>query len=132
MTALAAFLHDWTDDPHGVKKAFAHLRQVLEHLDGLTVTFVPRPPITYSLRGVPTSGERPVAVMIDVTSLDDQRFLSVCFYADTVTDPEERGDVIPGGLFSQDARCFDLDSDAAEDVGYVETRLREAAAAFAR
>lgn len=69
--------------------------------------------------------------MIDVASLDDVRFLSVCFYADTVTAPEERGDVVPGGLFDEEACCFDLDDDAADAVDYVEARLREAAAVFA-
>jgi len=132
MTELETFLNEWTVDPDGVKKAFLHLQAVLASLEGITVSFVPRPPVTYSLRGIPSHGDRPVIVMIDVASLDDQRFLSVCFYADTVTDPEERGDLIPGGLLSQDGYCFDLDSDAADAVSYVETRIREAAAALAK
>lgn len=129
MSDLDAFLNDWTDDPHGVKKAFLRLKSVLDSLDDATVTFVPRPPVTYSLRAEPRRG-RPVITMVDVTSLDGERFLSVCFYADTITDPEERGDLIPGGLLSQDGYCFDLEDDDEENVAYLEARILEAASFF--
>lgn len=130
MTELESFLSDWTDDPNGVKKAFLRLKSVLENLGGdSTVTFVPRPPTTYSLRAEPPRG-RPVITMVDVASLDGERFLSVCFYADTITDPEERGDLIPDGLLSKDGYCFDVDSDDDDAVSYVEARIYEAAAAF--
>ena len=129
MSELAAFIDSWTDDPNGVKKAFLRLKTVLESLQGATVNFVPRPPASYSLRAEPHRG-RPVITMVDVATLDGERFLSVCFYADTITDPEERGDLIPGGLLSQDGYCFDLDSGDADGVSYVEARILEAANAF--
>ncbi len=129
MTELETFLDSWTDDPNGVKKAFLRLKGVLEGLSEATVTFVPRPPASYSLRAEPPRG-RPVITMVDVATLDGERFLSVCFYADTITDPEERGDLIPDGLLSKDGYCFDLDSDDDDAVGYVEARILEAAAAF--
>ncbi|KHK00603.1 hypothetical protein [Desulfovibrio sp. TomC] len=129
MTELAAFIESWTDDQNGVKKAFLRLKTVLEGLQGATVNFVPRPPTSYSLRAEPHRG-RPVITMVDVASLDGERFLSVCFYADTIKDPEERGDLIPGGLLSQDGYCFDLDSDDEDAVSYVEARILEAAVAF--
>lgn len=129
MTELETFLDSWTDDPSGVKKAFLRLKGVLEGLSEATVTFVPRPPASYSLRAEPPRG-RPVIAMVDVATLDGERFLSVCFYADTITDPEERGDLIPDGLLSKDGYCFDLDSDDDDAVGYVEARILEAAAAF--
>jgi len=129
MSELETFINDWTDDPNGVKKAFLRLKSVLENLNEATVTFVPRPPTTYSLRAEPKKG-RPVLAMVDVASLDDERFLSVCFYADTITDPEERGDLIPGGLLSKDGYCFDLDDDDDDAVSYVEARIFEAAASF--
>lgn len=31
MSELETFLHDWTEDRNGVKRAFLHLRKVLEH-----------------------------------------------------------------------------------------------------
>ncbi|OLN25137.1 hypothetical protein DVDV_3592 [Desulfovibrio sp. DV] len=129
MTELAAFIESWTDDQNGVKKAFLRLKTVLEGLQGATVNFIPRPPASYSLRAEPHRG-RPVIAMVDVATLDGERFLSVCFYADTITDPEERGDLIPGGLLSQDGYCFDLDSGDDEAVDYLETRILEAANAF--
>lgn len=130
MTELEDFLDSWTDDPSGVKNAFLRLKSVLDNLNDATVSFVPRPPATYSLRAEPPRG-RPVITMVDVASLDGERFLSVCFYADTITDPEERGDLIPGGLLSKDGYCFDVDSDDDDAVDYVEARILEAAAAFA-
>ena len=127
MPELDAFIADWQDDPNGVKGAFLRLKKVLESLNEATVSFVPRPPASYSLRAEPPRG-RPVITMVDVASLDGERFLSVCFYADTITDPDERGDLIPGGLLSQDGYCFDLDSDDADAVSYIEARILEAAA----
>lgn len=132
MTPLETFLNDWTDDPDGVKNAFLRLKSVLDSLDEATVSFIPRPPVTYSLRAEPRRSGRPVIAMVDVASLDGQRFLSVCFYADTITDPEERGDLIPDGLLSEDGYCFDIDDDADDSVSYVEARILEAAAAHAR
>jgi hypothetical protein len=129
MTELDTFLDDWTDDPSGVKKAFLRLKSVLEGLGEATVSFVPRPPASYSLRAEPPRG-RPVITMVDVATFDGEKFLSVCFYADTITDPEERGDLIPEGLLSKDGYCFDLDSDDDDAVSYVEARIFEAAAAF--
>lgn len=129
MTELQAFLNDWTDDDNGVKKAFLRFKSALENINDATVTFVPRPPASYSLRAEPPRG-RPVITMVDVASLDGEKFLSVCFYADTITDPEERGDLIPGGLLSKDGYCFDVDSDEDDTVSYVEARIFEAAAAL--
>jgi hypothetical protein len=129
MSDLDAFINDWTDDPNGVKNAFLRLKSVLDSLEGATVSFVPRPPATFSLRAEPRRG-RPVIALVDVASLDGQRFLSVCFYADTITDPEERGNLIPDGLLSQDGYCFDLDSDDDLAVSYLEARIVEAAASY--
>jgi hypothetical protein len=129
MTELEAFIDSWTDDPNGVKSAFLRLKSVLESLNGASVSFIPRPPASYSLRAEPHRG-RPVITMVDVATLDGERFLSVCFYADTITDPKERGDLIPEGLLSKDGYCFDLDSGDDDAVSYVEARIFEAAAAF--
>jgi hypothetical protein len=63
--------------------------------------------------------------LVDVIDDDPAaRWLSVCFYADMITDPEELGDVAPGGLAGEDARCFDLESGARAD--YILERLKEA------
>jgi hypothetical protein len=65
--------------------------------------------------------------MIDV--IDDEpenRWLSVCFYEDLITDPEELGDFIPEGLQGGDGYCFDVDEFEEETAQYLEDRLREA------
>jgi hypothetical protein len=70
-----------------------------------------------------------------VDIIDDEpeaRWLSVCFYADLVTDPEEHGDVVPGGLAGDDALCFDLDSPENNIEHYMLQRLQEAVTAAAK
>jgi hypothetical protein len=56
----------------------------------------------------------------------DSRWLSVCFYPDMITDPEERGNIIPLGLLGEDGYCFDYDEWNEEFLRYLETRLDEA------
>ena len=123
---LEQFITDWTEDPNGVKDVFLAIRETIESLDDVSVEFVARPGITYSLRGTKTSQDkRPVFVLADVIDDDPSaRWLSVCFYGDTITDPDELGDLIPGGLLGHDGHCFDVeDSEAGE---YVQARIREA------
>jgi hypothetical protein len=67
--------------------------------------------------------------MIDVIDDDPaNRWLSVCFFEDMVADPEEKGDLIPGGLLGDDGYCFDLDSAQEDEVAYIALRIREALA----
>jgi len=56
----------------------------------------------------------------------------VCFYSDLATDPEERGDVVPGGLMGEDACCFDIDLSDDTTERYMLQRLQEAAATAAK
>ena len=65
--------------------------------------------------------------MIDAISDDPQRrWLSVCFYSNTITDPEERGNLIPEGLLKEDGYCFDVEAWDEQDLRYLERRLDEA------
>ena len=73
----------------------------------------------------PNQGSRPLFAMIDVIE-DDPRWLSVCFFGEMVSDPEEKGDMVPEGLLGQDAHCFDLDECDETAVAYVAARLDEA------
>ncbi|MDE5879203.1 MAG: hypothetical protein K2G99_04150, partial [Desulfovibrio sp.] len=71
---------------------------------------------------------RELFVLVDV--VDDEpesRWLSVCFYADMVSDPDEQGDFVPQGLLGEDALCFNLDEDSADMRDYIAARLAEAA-----
>jgi hypothetical protein len=65
--------------------------------------------------------------MDDVIDDDpDQRWLSICFYGERISDPEERGDFVPGGLLGQDALWFDYDGGDEELLGYITRRIAEA------
>ena len=71
-------------------------------------------------------------MLVDV--VDDEpesRWLSVCFYADMITDPDEKGDYVPEGLMGEDACCFNLDEDDAAMRAYIAARLAEAVRAAA-
>lgn len=127
-TELDAFLSEWEDCD--ARQAFMIFRQTLESIDGAVLGFKARPGITYSLRGAhPAQQGRELFAMIDVIDDDpEQRWLSVCFYDDMVTDPDEQGDWVPQGLMGEDARCFNVDELDEAFVSYVAGRIREAGA----
>lgn len=123
---LDAFIDEWRESPEKNKSVFLHLKTSLEKKDGVTLEFLPRPGVTYSLRAVHAAQkDRGLYAMVDVIE-DDPRWLSVCFYGEMITDPDERGDFVPEGLLGEDAVCFDLEAWDDELVEYVETRLDEA------
>ncbi len=122
---IERFLADWPEDANFSRDGFEQLYRYLQGLEGVELEFHARPGITYSLRGVRSGSTAPLFAMVDV--IDDQpRWLSVCFYEQMVTDPEGRGDSVPGGLLGEDGLCFDLDSDEAALIGYVRQRIGEA------
>jgi len=106
---LEAFLAEW--ESCDSKEAFLACRQALESVEGVALDFKARPGITYSLRGShPAQQGRDLFVLIDVIDDDpEQRWLSVCFYDDMISDPDEQGDWVPQGLMGEDARCFNVD-----------------------
>ncbi|MBQ7609428.1 MAG: hypothetical protein IJU76_15905 [Desulfovibrionaceae bacterium] len=125
--ALDALLTDWTVDPNGAKNAFLAFR---DHLRKPAISFSvkARPGISYSLRAKHAKQTgRELFVLIDVIDDDpDNRWLSVCFYADMVTDPDSLADYVPMGLMGEDACCFSLDSPDASLTQYIMERLDEA------
>ncbi|QGY40494.1 hypothetical protein GM415_10280 [Pseudodesulfovibrio cashew] len=123
---LEQFIAEWTEDPAEVKPTFLEYKNLLESLEDTKVHFIARPGITFSLRGEKTSQDkRPLFVMVDVIDDDPaDRWLSVCFYGETITDPDELGDFVPGGLLGEDGHCFDVDSPDVKD--YIAGRIREA------
>lgn len=89
-------------------------------------------PIPCAARIRPSKGGTFFA-LIDVIDDDpEQRWLSVCFYDDLVTDEQEQGDWVPGGLMGEDARCFNVDEADEDLVAYVVERIREAGAGAAK
>ncbi len=122
----ADFLQAWTEDPNRAKPLFVALHDCVLGL-GATPAYKYRPGVSFSLRAANPQSSRELFTLVDVIDDDPEaRWLSVCFFADLVSDPEERGDVVPGGLMQKDARCFDVDG-ADDDIReYLIARLREA------
>ena len=126
---LAAFLEAWTDDPRLVKPVFSAVALAMAQA-GAALELVVRPGVTASLRAAapgPQVGPRPLFALADVVEDPDGRFLSVCFYDDAVSDPDERGQCVPRGLLGEDARCFDIDAPDPDMAPYLAARLAEAA-----
>ena len=123
--AISAFLETWAEGPDGNRQGFVRLWQLLQAKEGVALEFHPRSGVTYSLRAAHPRHGRALFVMIDVIE-DQPRWLSVCFFNDMITDPEERGAFVPGGLLGADALCFDLETCDEQGLAYVEARIDEA------
>ena len=97
---LATFLENWTTDPNNAKDAFVRFKDFLLTTPDVRFDFKARPGVSYSLRAANAKNdERPLFVLVDV--VDDEpeaRWLSVCFYADMVNDPDELGDFVPSEI----------------------------------
>ena len=125
---IRTFIDGWKDSPQQIRDSFVRLKDHLDAKDSLLYTFKARPGVSYSLRAKHMLQQtRELFVIMDVIDDDpDSRWLSVCFYPDMITDPEERGNIIPLGLLGEDGYCFDYDEWDKEFLGYLETRLDEA------
>lgn len=129
MKELDVFLEEWREDPLKAKTVFKQYYDYLASLPGMKFSFKARPGVSYSLRASrQAQTKRDLFTLIDVIDDDPQnRWLSVCFYADMVEDPEDLGDFVPAGLNNEDALCFNLDEDDAHISEYILKRLSEAA-----
>ncbi|MDO5674447.1 MAG: hypothetical protein Q4G66_05970 [bacterium] len=126
MHELNEFLASWEATAEGNKEAFIALHAHLAGLTGVQLQFIERPGITYSLRAEhPAQQQRELFVMVDVIE-DSPRWLSVCFFQDMVSDPDEVGDLVPGGLLGEDAVCFDMETADEKQLAYVVKRIDEA------
>ncbi|MDZ7666055.1 MAG: hypothetical protein U5K27_12170 [Desulfotignum sp.] len=127
-TELDQFISEWKDNDTRIKQAFGELLTHLNTLDSTRLEFVARPTVSYSVRPKhDLQKKRTLYAMVDVIDDDpDNRWLSVCFYGEMITDPEEKGDLIPEGLLGEDGYCFDLDEYDAKDLDYLKLRLTEA------
>lgn len=130
---LDELLQNWTDSPRRTKPVFLTLKDHLSKRTDLTLDFSARPGVTFSLRAKHDhQHQRPLFAMIDIIDDDpSDRWLSVCFYGEMISDPEEIGDFVPEGLLGEDAHCFDLEEWDAERLQYVIDRLDEAYASAA-
>ena len=120
------FIKEWPDSPEKNKEIFIRLKDFLSAKPGIIFEYVPREGLTYSLRAKhENQKEKSLFTMADVIE-DDPRWLSVCFYGEYITDPDEAGDYVPEGLLGDDAICFDLEEYDEDAIKYVEARLDEA------
>jgi len=127
---LTALLETWTEDPGRIKPAFEGLRDTILTREKATFAFKSRPGISHSFRGyvLPAGGGKErLFVMADIVDDDpENRWLSVCFYGDKITDPGEVGDLVPGGLLGEDGYCFDLYEYDDGVISYLSERIDEA------
>lgn len=122
------FVAAWNENPQQTKKAYLKLKDFLAGQDGVKFSFKARPGVSYSLRAAhENQKKRELFVMLDVIDDDPaNRWLSVCFYGEMISDPEEKGDLIPEGLLGEDGYCFDIEEWNDDDLSYLEARLAEA------
>ncbi len=128
MTELDTFISEWNETETKTRQAFVELADHLNTLGDTSLEFNARPGVSYSLRPRHSAqNKRQLFAMVDV--IDDEpseRWLSVCFYGEMITDPEETGDMVPEGLLGEDAHCFDLYEYDADDMAYIKARLTQA------
>lgn len=127
---LCDFLNGWTQDPFNTRAALTEYLEILLAQPDISLKFKGRPGISYSVRAANAAQKaRNFFALLDVVDDEpEQRWLSVCFYADMIQDPRGLGDIVPGGLDGGDAICFNLDEDDPQMRNYIADRLREAAA----
>jgi hypothetical protein len=122
-------LEDWTRDPSGVKAVFERLGNALSKTENTTFSFKARPGVSYSLRAWAKGpyARKTLFALVDVIDDDpENRWLSVCFYEEMITDPEELGNIVPNGILGDDGHCFDLFEYDASLFSYLEKRISEA------
>ncbi|KPA09875.1 hypothetical protein MHK_009921 [Candidatus Magnetomorum sp. HK-1] len=125
---IDSFISDWKTDSNAIKNDFIALKTHLENKSNTNIDFNARPGVSYSLRAAHTAQKkRSLFVMVDVIDDDpDSRWLSVCFYGEMITDPDEKGDLIPEGLLGEDGYCFDHDTGSESGLSYIQERIDEA------
>lgn len=128
---IEVFIQSWSGEEQPMREMFSRFFRELSALDGVQFDFMARPGVSYSMRPKHVlQVDRKLFSIVDVIDDDPlQRWLSVCFFSDMITDPEQRGEVIPGGLDGADGYCFDLLENDADLAQYLLARLREAWAA---
>lgn len=128
MEQINAFIDNWNDNESRTRQAFIEIYDHLKTLADIHFDFNERSGVSYSLRPRHSSQKkRALFAMVDVIDDNpDERWLSVCFYGEMITDPEEAGDLIPEGLLGEDGYCFDLYEYNRDDIDYLKQRLTQA------
>ena len=127
---ISDFLQNWDLDPSDVKKAFLRLQKKFEFMENCQTTFRSRPNISHSLRAkvqVIDKGNNRLFALVDIIDDDPtERWLSVCFYENIITDKEKLGNLIPDGILGEDGYCFDVFEYDETLLVYLEKKIEEA------
>jgi hypothetical protein len=126
---IEAFIAEWAGEAEPMRQWFERFYLQLQELEDVELQFAARPGVSYSMRPKHArQKDRDLFAIVDVIDDDPAaRWLSVCFYGDMITDPQERGELIPGGLGGSDGYCFDMFEDDEELAHYLMARIAEAA-----
>lgn len=123
-------LDNWQDDRRNVKKSFLQTKKLLLARKHTSLDFKSRPGVSYSLRANfknLDNKKRPLFALVDIIDDDSEnRWLSICFYVETITDPKDIGNLIPQGILGEDGYCFDLFEFNESMMSYIEERVDEA------
>jgi hypothetical protein len=125
---LEDFIENWSETEAKNREAFIELYEHLKALEDTNFEFNARPGVSYSLRPrLKTQKKRSLFAMVDVIDDDpEERWLSICFYGEMITDPNEVGELIPEGLLGEDGYCFDLYEYDKDEIKYLKQRLNQA------
>lgn len=126
---ISLFLKEWgSGEKQPMQKWLQLFFETVNQMENVELQFVARPGVSYSIRPKRKSQQdRDLFAMIDVIDDDPaERWLSICFYGDMISDPGEHGEVIPGGLAGSDGYCFDMFEDDNDLALYLVDRLVEA------
>ena len=115
-----------------MKQAFLIIKTTLLNKEHTVLRFKSRPGVSHSLRAYFSGrGNRqkppPLFALVDIIDDDPaNRWLSICFYTQMITDPEEIGNLVPEGILGEDGYCFDLFEFDETLIAYVKQKLDEA------
>lgn len=127
---MVKILDDWQNDRQKIKMSFLKIIDTLLKRKNISLDFKSRPGVSYSLRAnFKNLHDRKRALFALVDIIDDDpenRWLSICFYVETITDPDNIGNLIPQGILGEDGYCFDLYVFDESLLSYVEERMDEA------
>ena len=133
-TEIESFIKSWPGEEQPMRHWFQVFYDKLRAMADVELQFTARPGVSYSMRPKHAGQQdRDLFAIVDVIDDDPaDRWLSVCFYGDMITDPEERGELIPGGLAGSDGYCFDMFADDEALAQYLLARIAEAAVAASK
>jgi len=127
---LSELLEVWKDDPQKIKTVFLKMKAALLKKDHTILSFKSRPGVSYSLRASLRKRDKKkkrLFALVDIIDDDPyNRWLSICFYTEMITDPKEIGNLVPEGILGEDGYCFDLFEFDEALISYVKQKVDEA------